>query len=265
MYYGGKTAILNHLLEMVPVHEGYDEAFAGGATLLFAKNPAPHEAINDRLDIVVNFYQQLKLNFRKLKRLIDASVFSRSQLKRSNHIFMSHKAGLPVDKIELAWAFWYACSVGYSQKLFSSGLKFSFSGDCKPDVLQKKKRIFTDELAKRVEHLVIDNTDFRHFLKHRNFANHFHFQDPPYQGADQGHYSGWTENDLIDLLDWNVDCKGQFLLTDYPSPVLDAYIEKHGWFKKDITHRIKHPRGRKSITQVLVSNYSTQCGTLKLF
>jgi len=39
VYYGGKTAILNHLMEMVPVHEVYTETFFGGGTLFWAKDP----------------------------------------------------------------------------------------------------------------------------------------------------------------------------------------------------------------------------------
>jgi DNA adenine methylase len=269
VYYGGKTAMLPFLLEMTPQHVWYDEAFIGGGALFWAKDQVNHEAINDKLDIVVNFYQQLKLNYRKLKRLIDASVFARQLLKRANHIFMSHKVGLPVDKVELAWAFWYSCNVSYSQKLYSSGMKYSITGDCKPDVLQKKKNTFTELLLQRIEHVHIDCCDFRYFYKNRNLEGWFHFQDPPYFNADMGHYTGFTENDTIDLLDWNTHCKGKFLLTSYKSVILDEYIEKYGWFHKEISHGIKHPRkssnGKLVKIELLVSNYSTPCGTLKLF
>ena len=61
-YYGGKQALLSYILPLVPDHKIYTEIFAGGASLFWAKKPAKNETINDRLGIVVNFYQVLKLN-----------------------------------------------------------------------------------------------------------------------------------------------------------------------------------------------------------
>jgi DNA adenine methylase len=61
VYYGGKTSIVNHLLDMVPVHEVYTETFFGGGTLFWAKDPVKNETINDRLDIVINFYVAVPL------------------------------------------------------------------------------------------------------------------------------------------------------------------------------------------------------------
>ncbi len=78
VYYGGKTAIMSHLLEMVPVHEVYTETFFGGGALFWAKNPVKNETINDRLDIVINFYRVLRTNFNKLKKLVDATLIGRS-------------------------------------------------------------------------------------------------------------------------------------------------------------------------------------------
>lgn len=268
IYYGGKTSIIQHIQEMVPVHSAYAEWFCGGATLLFQKDPVRHELINDRLDIVVNFYQQLKYNFKKLHRHIDASVYSRSLLKRANHIFMSHKVGLPVDKIDLAWAFWYSCHVSYSQKLFSSGLKYSMSNDVKPDILQQKKREFTEQLSRRIEHVIIEHRDFRQIAKTRNKPEFFHYQDPPYIDADMGHYKGsFTRDDFEELLEWNAtQMNGKFLLSSYHNDILSEYIAKYGWFCREISLGVGGGKTtRTSKVELLVSNYNTACGTLKLF
>lgn len=46
---GGKTRLLPHLLPLVAQasHRTYVEAFAGGAALLFAREPARAEVLND--------------------------------------------------------------------------------------------------------------------------------------------------------------------------------------------------------------------------
>ena len=68
VYYGGKTTMLPHILKLIPVHTCYTEVFFGGGAVFWAKKSVANETINDKLDIVVNFYRQLKCNYIKLKQ-----------------------------------------------------------------------------------------------------------------------------------------------------------------------------------------------------
>lgn len=61
-YYGGKISLLAHIMPLIPEHEVYTEIFFGGGTVFFAKNKVKNETINDKSELVVNFYEQLKLN-----------------------------------------------------------------------------------------------------------------------------------------------------------------------------------------------------------
>ena len=56
-YYGGKQTLLKHILPLIPEHALYTEAFCGGCAVLFAKEPAKCEVINDINTELVNFYQ----------------------------------------------------------------------------------------------------------------------------------------------------------------------------------------------------------------
>ena len=47
-YYGGKQTMLKHILPLIPDHSVYTEAFCGGASVLFAKEPVPcHQLLLD--------------------------------------------------------------------------------------------------------------------------------------------------------------------------------------------------------------------------
>lgn len=272
VYYGGKTSILPHLLEMVPVHEVYTETFFGGGTLFFAKKPVKSETINDKNDIVINFYKVLKSNFKKLNRLIDQSLLSRSMNRYGNELIRARSRGKKVDPIELAWAFWYTSNFNYSRKL---GATYSYSnhkGTCTPDTIQNKKKEFTQLLVNRIEHAYIENVDALTILKSRNVVDAFHYLDPPYfheNGvADHGSYkNSFTEAEYAGLMEWCAnECKGKFLLSNYNSQILDHYTKVHGWYKKEITHRIKAPRkSGPAKVEVMVSNYKSACGTIELF
>ena len=136
-----------------------------------------------------------------------------------------------------------------------------------PLTLQNRKKMFTELLVERIENAYIENEDAIKILQSRNVKKAFHYIDPPYPNADQGHYSGYTFEDYEKLLQWcATKCKGNFLLSSYNSDMLNEFIIANGWFKKEINHRIKAPRKSGSIkTEVLISNYATPCGTLRLF
>lgn len=236
VYYGGKTSIIQHLLAMVPIHEVYFEGYAGGASLFWAKDPVKNETINDRLDIVVNFYRQLKLNYKKLKRLIDASLIGREIHRDGLRIINAHKAGKKVDKTELAWAFWLCTNFAYSNKI-GGGYKYSnHMSVAVPDTLAKRKEDFTQQLVARIEHAYIENDDAVKVAQSRNVEKAFHYFDPPYPNADQGHYSGralpgggpYGFDEYEKLLTWCAEkCKGKFLLSSYNSEMLLIIVIQH--------------------------------------
>lgn len=280
VYYGGKTSIINHLLEMVPLHEVYTETFFGGGTLFWAKDPVKNETINDRLDLVINFYRQLRSNFAPLKQLINATLIGRTVhteamdlIRQFKKVHGSSSINLNAEmRTKLAWAFWVCTNFAYSNKI-GGGYKYSnHMSVAVPDKLAKCKQYFTEALAARIEHAYIENEDALYILSSRNVEKAFHYVDPPYPNADQGHYGGYGYDQYENLLKWlATECKGKFLLSSYNTEMLDGYTKIYDWYKKEITHRITGSKtsnfatNRWSKTEVLISNYATPCGTLNLF
>lgn len=273
IYYGGKTSILNHILALIPHHNLYTEVFFGGGAVFFSKNAVKNEVINDRLDLVVNFYRCLQWHYISLKELIDASLISRSIHEEATTAIRTHKRSKKkiteynqAHRIRLAWAFWYSCSFSYNNELMGT-LKFSnHKSTGFADLCTSKKNEFTNRLVNRIEHAYIENLEALDVLKARNVKDSFHYLDPPYPDADQGHYGGYKWQDFEELLIFlQNDCKGKFLLSNYNSPMLKEYIDRNGWIKTEITHQIKSPRKTgTSKVEVLVRNYANTCQTLQL-
>jgi DNA adenine methylase len=121
-------------------------------------------------------------------------------------------------------------------------------------------------LVSRIEHVQIENRDAIQVLQSRNARGFFHYIDPPYPNADQGHYKGYTFEDLDKLLAWCEKCKGKFLLSNYNSKMLTEYIKRNGWNKEEFTFNNKGMRKNDlSRTEVLVWNYEQEGRTLKMF
>ena len=254
IYYGGKSSMLDNIIPIIPKHEVYTEVFFGGGAVFFAKQKSFNETINDRLDIVVNFYKQLKQNYKSLSQMIQSTLCSRSDHDKALLIIKNKTLFSSVD---VAWAFWMLCNFSYGNKI-GGGLKYSnIQSTVVPKILKKKKELFTQFLVERVQECCIENREALQVLASRNIKDAFHYLDPPYPDADQGHYKGYTFNDFQKLLLWCQDtCKGKFLLSNYNSEMLNCFIEKNNWWKKEF--KINNKGMRKNDIhkiEVLVANY----------
>src|SRR5258706_5145182 len=76
-YIGGKRSFAKRIIEIFPTHRTYVEAFAGGAQVLFRKEPSPVEVINDLDGEVVNFFRVCQQHYEELLRTLRFSVVSR--------------------------------------------------------------------------------------------------------------------------------------------------------------------------------------------
>ena len=70
-YYGGKQTLLKDILPLIPEHRVYTETFCGGAAVLFGKERAEVEVINDINMHITNFYWVAKVYYPDLKQEIE--------------------------------------------------------------------------------------------------------------------------------------------------------------------------------------------------
>lgn len=254
-YYGGKLNLLKEILPLIPEHRIYTEAFFGGGAVFFAKEKAESETINDCHNMVVNFYEVVKIDFDWLKARVESTLFSRASytvaytIYRMPHLF---------SKAQCAWAFYVATNMGFSCQIGSWG--YDKYGK-RVKAFRNKKLIFNKEIFERLENAQIENNDALKVIKSRDTDDAFHYVDPPYINSNQGHYGGYTESNYIKLLDTLSRVKGKFLLSSYPSDVLTTYTEKFGWHTKTFDKPISAQKAVKGISrsrkiEVLTANYS---------
>lgn len=229
-YYGGKQSMLKHILPMIPEHAIYAEPFFGGGAVFFAKKKVKVEVINDFNGNVINFYEQLRSNFDELKTFIDVTLYSRDTYKRALTIYNHPYLFTPVHR---AWAFWVATIQGFSNMIgswHSSNTHGKEAGN-----LANRKLDFTRELSERLIGVQIENRDAVEVIKIMDTPNTFFYIDPPYVGANQGHYYGYKQEHFNELLEALSNLKGKFILSSYPNEQLNEYRVKYGWNSKDVS------------------------------
>jgi DNA adenine methylase len=102
----------------------------------------------------------------------------------------------------------------------------------------------------------IENVDAVYLIGRMDTPNTFFYIDPPYVGANQGHYGGYMQSHFETLSDKLATIKGKFLLSSYPNMYLSKMAAKNGWNMKEmnmILHASRNSNKRK--IEVLTANY----------
>ena len=267
-YYGGKQRMVRHLKEMIPEHSLlYVEPFIGGGALFWNKEPHQAEVINDIDDNVVNFYRVVQSNFEELFGLLQSTLHSRSQHQAAKYVLKKETEKLSEtyahylgenrtisEPVRRAWAFWMQANMSFNSKLYGG---FAY---CRSDITTKalinKRDQFQHHYKDRLKGVCIECNDAIKVIESRDAPYTFHYCDPPYINTDMGHYKGYTAQDFENLLTTLSKIKGMFLLSGYPTSLLDAFSAQYGWKSKKFDQHRSAGRGRRSRkTEVLTWNY----------
>ncbi|MEX1120874.1 MAG: DNA adenine methylase [Balneolales bacterium] len=269
-YYGGKQRMAGKIIAMIPDHKIYTESFLGGGAVFWNKEPSDHEVINDVDDNIINFYRVLQENFDDLFGEISSTLHSRTQHLDAKYILKSEpeklsssytyritESGMKPDfSVRRAWAFWVQSNMSYSSKLYG-GFAYDRSEDAKTTrAIINKREAFQLHYKERLSRVCIECNDAIKVIESRDTPYTFHYCDPPYFNSDCGHYAGYTEDDYEKLLITLSKIKGKFLLSSYPSEILDSYVNEYGWEQKSWNTSVSVSyKTSKMKTEVLTYNY----------
>lgn len=225
-YYGGKQMQVKYIIPLIYApYDCYVEPFFGGGAVFFAKKPDKNEIINDKKDNVINFYKVLKTDFDALYKLVDVSLYSESEYRRAKII---HDNPCDYDNVTRAWAFWYLSRSSFGS-IITRGFSFTLKNDNKrARALDNRKKEFY-LLKHRMEYVTIMSSDALDVIAGCDSDKTFFYLDPPYVGANQNYYAGYTQGDFDALLDLLKNIKGHFLLSSYQNDALDRCIKDNGW------------------------------------
>jgi len=253
-YYGVKQSMLNYILPLIPPHKIYCEPFFGGGAVFFAKEKSYLEVINDTNDRLITFYEVMRNNFDDLNALIQDTLHSEALHLRARDIYHGR---IESSKTEMAWSFWVVTNMSFAGSIYG-GWKWcnGTSGGHSGRFIRAKREEFV-LLKKRLKDVHISKRDALEVVSKRDTLKTFFYLDPPYPGACQAHYYGYTMLEFTALLNILKDIKGKFLLSNYWSQTLRWFIFKNGWKSRVVTKQMKvsnfsEPRYK---SEILVWNF----------
>lgn len=252
-YYGGKQNLAKKIVSLIPKHNTYTEVFAGGGAVFFLKPKVQNEIINDIDSFVTIFYKVLHEDFEALRSKIKVTAYSRVVY---NVALNMYKHPVFFNDLQRAWAFFVLTNMGFSGRIGSFGC---YTKGTKAMGWERKKELLTPALKERLKGTQIECSDALKILSLRDSPKSFHYIDPPYFNSNMGHYDGYTKDDFIKLLNVLSNIKGKFILSSYPSDVLDLYSKEFGWHTKSIEQLVSanqtKSKKNKTKTEVLTANF----------
>ena len=246
-YFGSKGMFQNEIISRFPKeYDTYIEAYGGGASVLFGKEPTPVEIYND---IEENVYSLMKVlqdpkMFEKFKFMCDVTPHSRQ-------FNDDYRANLKEDNltiIDRAFMFFYLTRTsfnglgGYScplvvRRKMSKGVS---------DYLSSVDKLY--DYHQRLSKVQIENIDGVELLKKHNKENVFAYLDPPYahEKRSSARYKvDFTDEQQKELVDFLLETKQKVLLSGYRC---EEYKRLEGWIVEDF--EVKVTKKGKSDTKI---------------
>jgi len=248
-YPGGKSLYSDWIIDYLPAHETYIEAFGGAAGVLLNKPNSMVEVYNDVNKDLVVFFRVLRNNPNELKTYISRMPYSRAEYERVSTKW--HKEGhRPHDPVKRAAWFYFLQHTSFSGQLRKSG--FSTDATAKGD----RARAYAnnvdslDEIAKRFRGVTIEHLDYRELVDRYDREDACFYFDPPYVDVGDDYYGHEGEFDHQAFRDTLSVMDGDWIVSYNVLP--NGFDE---WNVIERQQRYTMSRDHDTETERLVMNY----------
>lgn len=250
-YFGGKSRLAKTIIEMMPEHGCYIEPFAGGASVLFAKEPSKTEVLND-LDVDLStLYRVVKNHPEELYRQFKFTLVSRTEFEREKIV---NPEGL--TDIQRAARYLYLQKSSFGGLIVGQSFGTGTTGKPRFNLLTLENTL--EQAWQRLINVYIECRDFRKLIPQYDRPHTFFFIDPPYWKIP-GYKTDFVEQDFKDLAKILKNLKGKFLMTINDTPEVREIFSEFNVQEVELKYSVtKSKKARaKTRTELIFTNYNT--------
>jgi len=237
--YGGKRFLAHRIASYIPHHRNYVEPFAGGAAVLYAKDPSPQEAINDKDPEIALMHKFIRDHTAE-----DIAALTKREWRilRENHEKL--KAMKPqTDRDRFYKAYYlsrssYGIQRGKGFNQANEGIRINF-----PDTIVRAQA--------RLKNVKITNKDYQQILKDNDGTDTFFYIDPPYPDTFNLFDWGFKEEEFLRVLK---GLKAQWIVS-YPSERAKVFKGYNVYIVKRRNHMRGAGGGKEWVTELMASNF----------
>lgn len=256
-YYGAKQRLASQIIETLPPHNAWVEAFCGSAAITLAKKPAPIEVINDRDGNIVNLFRVLRKNHTPLISAVALTPYARQEFVSAG------RRRKKQTSVERARRFLARTMMTVNGDAKDAGFSYSSSFTRRGREARVNRwhnlpeRLC--EVAERLRNVRIESLDARRLLGLflRRPAT-LVYLDPPYFVKRDHEYVIDANDEKFhrELLELCCRAKCMILLSGYDTPLYREMLRaKDGWKRVAIKTRTRDTKGKDYVrNEVLWQN-----------
>ena len=270
-YTGNKACIALHLLDLMPPHIGYIEAFCGSAEILLWKEPCAREILNDFSGDVMNFWRvlqsdQLALLLGKIFLSVNGEAFFRENREllrgRPNILDDVHDIAMQVksfsdDEIRAAATLFETQFYSFS----STGTSYGIRGK---NVVPKLRLLVA--ASQRMQLASLLHRDYRDAITQFAAPGYLVFMDPPYVTTEnfyeKSNFGRDGHEELFRFVYEEIHVKfgGQckVIITYNDCPLVREQAEQYGFYvyTQDRLHNMaQHANAGSLFAEAIITNY----------
>lgn len=268
-WHGGKYYLASRIVSLMPPHVHYVEPFAGGLSVLLARDPddsrlwlPPHkgvsEVVNDLDGRLANFWGVLAApeRFEVFRRRIEAVPLARSSWEAArDHVYGT-------DPVADAVAFFVCCRQSLAGRMTCftaitrSRTRRGMNGNISEWIGAVDGLPAVHERLKRV---VVENLPAVQVIRREDTPGTLFYLDPPYlhetRESTDAYAFEMTTEDHQELLDQILTIKGKAMLSGYASSLYDEKLRNWTRHTFDLPNNAAGGKKKKRMEEVLWCNY----------
>jgi len=256
-WHGGKWYLASKIVALMPPHTHYVEAYAGGLSVLLAKEPEGiSEVVNDIDGQLSNFWRvlQREATFAELRRLLEAVPFSEAEWQAADAVGDA--------TVESAARFFIRCRQSLAGRM-----------NCFAPLSRTRTRRRMNEQASawlnaveglpsvhaRLKRVAVLNRNALDVIRQQDGPETLFYLDPPYLSETR------TANDVYnhemnpaqhgELLDTIRQCRGRVMLSGYPSAMYDARLADWSRHEFTLPNQAAGGKSKRRMTEVIWCNF----------
>ncbi len=208
---GGKRRLAKHILPLLKTpHRTYVEPFCGGAAILFLRDPAPVEVINDLNGELVRLYRCVQHHLEELIRQFKWALVSREMFRWAQ---LQHVDTL--TDIQRAARFFYLQKLAFGGKVVGQNFGAAVTSGPRINLLRLEEDLSQAHL--RLSRVTIENLPWQECISRYDREETLFFLDPPYWETT-GYGDDFELAEHEQLVEVMVGLEGRAILTinDHP-------------------------------------------------
>jgi DNA adenine methylase len=246
-YIGGKNRLATKIIALLPEHTTYVEPFAGGAQVLFHKQPSNVEVLND-LDLdIVNFFRVCQWHYEELVRYLRFCLVSR----KLHELHLKTDPSVLTD-IQRAGRFFYLQKNSFGGLVLKQKFHYgvtqpsNYNPERIPEIIEKAHE--------RLQRVQIESLPYEQILEKYDRPTTVFYLDPPYWQRKLYKFN-FSETDFRELEQRLQRIKGKFILS------LDDHLKVRKLFQMfriettDIAYTAQRKIGKR-FGELLIMNFT---------